>query len=145
MKIKIDKSVVRGLLNYIKLELGIATMKERWMNIRKNWKANPLKVSNPKALLKQMQTKFAMLDDFATMIMVSAEKARTKIKEYADLDPDTVSGAVALEACAQFLDEVVKFPYTFTGRICEFFDRQIFYFLLQLVFYFRRKDIEGKK
>lgn len=145
MKIGVDKDVVRGLLNHLKLELGTATMAEQWRKIREDWKVNPLKIKEGiKKALQNMQAKFAALDGFVTAIMVSAEKARNKLKEYAKTDPDTVSGAAALEACAQFLDSVVKFPMTFAGRVCEFFDKEIFYFLLQLIFHFRKTQVEMK-
>jgi len=146
MKIQVNGEIVRGMLNYIRLELNTDAMTAMWKDIRKDWKSNPLKVKGSvREFLKQMQDKFKMLDDFATMIMCSAQKAKAKIKQFADIDPDTKLGAEALEASARFMDSCVSFPMTFTGRLLEFFDKQVFYFLLQLFFYFRKKDIEEAK
>jgi hypothetical protein len=145
MKINVDKDLVRGVLNFVKLELGTAAMAEQWRKIREDWKVNPLSVKEGlKETLKNMQAKIAALDDFLTTIMVAAEKAMKKVKEYSAINIDDVAGAAKLEACAQFLDKVVSFPKTFVGMACEFFDKEIFYFLLQLIFHFRKTQIEMK-
>lgn len=145
MKVEIDKKVVGELLDFIKIDLGVETMKKMWAAIRTDWKVNPLKFKGSiKLLLSHMQDKFKMLDDFATMVMTAAEEARNKIKAVKGIDPESVSGSAALEACAKFLDSIVNFPYTLAGRIAEYFDREIILFVLQFIFYFRKKDIEDK-
>ncbi|MBA3051894.1 hypothetical protein FP828_03645 [bacterium] len=140
MKIEIDMKIVKDLVAHMKEQLGTAEMKNKFLQIRTDWKANPLKVKGSiKDFLAQMQIKFAMVDIFVTTVMAAADKASAFFKGIGQIDPKTKTGAECLEAGALFLDSVVKFPMSFTGRLLEMFDKKIFYFLLQLFFYFHKK------
>ena len=142
MKIRVNKEVVKNILNLLKTKLNVSLLKEEFSQIRNDWKFNPLKIKgrNIHDVLLNVQGKIGKIDALFVTLMQAAEVVAEEVKSLNHLDPKSKLGAEKLQALAQLLDDIFPLP-----GLLEFFDKPVFYFLLQAIYYFRRDKIQGAK